>query len=250
MSSAKFKKEPLKEVVFGVEFNSPEFASVHFGLYWQAIKDRFPIFPVDRPPVGGLPLVEMPALRRVWFESASKEQLIQLQESRFYYNWRRRSHDSEYPHFDKVSSLFFKEWQNFQTWKTDEEAQIPDALKYELTYLNTIDKEFGWSCVDDYPKVFSFVDETWRDVAPTKKALRIGFECNLPKESGILAVSIDQAVDSESNSPIVFLNLTARSNDASIDIKQWFELAHDSIVETFITLISAESKENWDLQWL
>ena len=48
MSIAKFTKSPLIEVVCGVEFNAPEFSSVHFGMYWQAIQERFPSSPLDR----------------------------------------------------------------------------------------------------------------------------------------------------------------------------------------------------------
>jgi hypothetical protein len=37
-----------------VEFTAPEFSAVHFGLYWQTIRERFPVPPQDLPPIGDI----------------------------------------------------------------------------------------------------------------------------------------------------------------------------------------------------
>ena len=250
MSLAKFKKEPLTEVVFGVEFDSPDFSSVHFGLYWQTISNRFPVFPLDRPPVGEMPLLTLPPLRRVWFESENREQLIQLQEDRFYYNWRRKSPDEKYPHYEEIAPIFFKEWESFRKWRIENNTQSPRATRYELTYLNTIDEEFGWSCVDDYSKVFSIVSGSWEDLPLKQEAIKMGFEFTLPEEIGHLTVSIDQSTRPDTNLPIVLLRLTAASNDTSVEIEQWFKAAHESIVQIFISMVSKNRKEEWGFQWL
>ncbi len=52
MSKASFQTSPLTEVICGITFDAPDFASVHFGLYWQSIQARYPSLPKDTQPIG------------------------------------------------------------------------------------------------------------------------------------------------------------------------------------------------------
>jgi len=125
----KFDKAPLSEVVGGVEFNAPDFSSIHFGLYWQTIRDRFPTPPLDKPPIGGIEIMaSVPRLRRVWFESSDRKRFVQLQTDRFHYNWKGRSKEDEYPHFDVLYPCFKQEWDTFQQWWLELD-KVPLQLK-------------------------------------------------------------------------------------------------------------------------
>jgi uncharacterized protein (TIGR04255 family) len=125
----KFDKAPLSEVVCGVEFNAPDFSSIHFGLYWQTIRDRFPTPPLDKPPIGGIEIMaSVPRLRRVWFESSDRKRFVQLQTDRFHYNWKGRSKEDEYPHFDVLYPCFKQEWDTFQQWWLELD-KVPLQLK-------------------------------------------------------------------------------------------------------------------------
>jgi uncharacterized protein (TIGR04255 family) len=251
MSIAKFTKSPLTEVICGVEFNAPDFASVHFGLYWQTIRDRFPHPPLDRPPIGEIELLNiLPTLRRVWFESDDRRQLIQLQANRFHYNWRQQDESDQYPHFHEIYPNFSQEWQKFEDWWLQTEKMPLQPIRYELTYLNQIDQRFGWNHSNDYPKIFNFLGQGWSELPLSSHAFNTNFEFDLPENRGVLSVSLNQGIRPKDSVSVVVLNLTASTTDTSIEIEKWFELAHQSTVNTFLSLISQEVKQEWGLKWL
>lgn len=248
---AKFAKSPLTEVVCGVEFNAPEFSAVHFGLYWQAIRDRFSSPPLDRPPVGAIELLAtMPKLRRVWFESAERRQLIQLQADRFLYNWRRTNDTDEYPHFEEIYPNFEKEWQHFQEWWLNIEQLPIQPVRYELTYLNQIDQSFGWSDSGDNHKIFSFANKDWNQFLEKPTAYNSNLEFLMPNNVGTLSVSLNQAIRTEDGASIIFFELTTRSFDTSFEVGEWFKFAHEFMVKAFLDLVEEDAKKAWGLKWL
>jgi uncharacterized protein (TIGR04255 family) len=250
MSVAEFSKEPLTEVVFGVEFNALEFSSVHFGLYWQMIREKFPNQPLDRPPIGEIELLSiLPKLRRVWFESEDKKQLIQLQSNRFHYNWRRQSDTENYPHYEEIYPQFIEEWNRFQDWWLKTEGSPLQPIRYELTYLNQINDYFDWNDPSDYSKVFT-IGQSWNSLSLPLNLVNLNLGFNLANNQGSLALSCDQGINPKDNKSGVILNLTASHTDTSIDIEQWFETAHQSIVEMFLSLINSDIKEAWGFKWL
>lgn len=250
-SVAKFAKAPLSEVVCGVEFNAPDFSSIHFGLYWQAIRERFPSPPLDKPPIGALEIMASPpSLRRVWFESVDRKQLIQLQANRFLYNWKRLSEQDEYPHFDVLYPNFEKEWTAFQDWWIELDKLPLQPIHYELTYLNQIDAKFGWSSPNDTPNIFSFLDVGLPDRLPQLVQHDCSLLFSLPNEQGSLTMRLNQAKRIEDNSNMILLELTARSIDCHISLSRWFADVHVFLVNTFVELLSDSAKEDWGLTWL
>ena len=159
---------------------------MHFGLYWKAIEEQFPNKPLDRPPIGEVELFNiLPTLRRVWFESEDKTQLIQLQSNRFHYNWRRQSQDEKYPHYADVYPRFIEEWTRFQDWWSATEDTPLQPIRYELTYLNQIDKGFGWSGEDDYYKIFSIIDKSWNKIPVKSNTFNCSIGFTLPENQGL-----------------------------------------------------------------
>lgn len=249
MTIAKFTKSPLTEVVCGVEFNAPEFSSVHFGLYWQAIREKFPVLPLDRSPIGEVELLPiMPKLRRVWFESVDKKQLIQLQANRFHYNWRRQDENEEYPHFELIFPQFEQEWQTFQNWWIEQEGLPLQPMNYELTYLNQVDSKFGWHDSSDTHKIFTFVGKEWNGFLQNPSSYRSEIHFPLPDSSGSLSVSLKQ-IKIEENLSAVFFELTCKGEVKS-ETKAWFKMAHDFTVKAFLELTTEEIQEEWGVQWL
>ena len=252
MLIAQFNKSPLTEVVCGVEFYAPGFSSVHFGLYWQAIKERFPTKPVDRPPINEfnslLSFSSQPNLCRVWFKSEKKEELIQVQSNRFYYNWRRQEKTDEYSFDDEIYVNFAREWEVFKKWCL-ERAEIPlKIVRYELTCVNTIDKDFGWHNSNDHKKVFSFVS---KDLLLEPDIFNTEMEFKLKNDLGILSVNLNQRENLDNNDSLfVFLELTTKSANTDEDIKTWFEQVHKLTVSTFLALLTEEIKQEWGLVWL
>lgn len=253
MSVAKFTKSPLAEVVCGVEFIAPRFSSVHFGLYWQTIKERFSQTPLDQPPtstseISFLPTL-LPPLRRVWFESQDKSSLIQLQANCFYYNWRQLETQDQHSCPQKIYEKFFEEWQNFQDWWSKTEKNELQIMRYELTYVYKIDSNFGWNNSNDYQKIFNFISGDLEDLFLNPSVFSLHLESKLKDELGILTINVNQSRNQqENNQPFIFLDLTANSIETKIDLKEWFDLANKYTVEKFLSLISKEIQEDWRLR--
>ncbi|BAU13030.1 hypothetical protein LEP3755_35660 [Leptolyngbya sp. NIES-3755] len=267
MAKAVFEKAPLTEVVCGVEFNAPNFSSVHFGMYWQKVLERFPMPPLDRSPIGEMPILSlMPQLRRVWFQSQDQKKLVQLQADRFLYNWRKLAENDRYPHFQEVYQEFEREWAVFQEWwdEIGKVQQIPlnvpgvefsfralQPLRYELTYINQIDASFGWTNSSDHRKIFNFLGRDWEGCRVGKPGLHnTNLEFVLPDGLGTLGVAISQAMKLEDETALLFCELTARSPDARVNLQEWFKAANKNIVQTFIDLLQEDIKREWDLKWL
>src|SRR4051812_35023213 len=99
----KFDAPPVAEVVCGVLFNIlPGFKTYHVGLFWEKVRKDFPRVE-EAPPLNSviektagdnrpsldLELSGVPPLRRTWFVDTEGTHLIQLQQDRFLFNWKR-----------------------------------------------------------------------------------------------------------------------------------------------------------------
>ncbi len=263
MSKASFQTSPLTEVICGITFDAPDFASVHFGLYWQSIQARYPSLPKDTQPIGEMPLLAIPPkLRRVWFESIDQAKVVQLQSDKFLYNWRKVSQTVEYPHFQDVYQGFSVEWQHFedwwrQLWQAQQLAPTFPGLdpikttQYELTYLNQIGHEQGWDSSADTQRIFKFLAGNWSGFPLSQpQAHQFNLEFALPEGMGTLSISISQGIELESNLPVLICELTARSANTQLPIDHWFEAAHESMVQSFLHILNEDVKTAWGFTWL
>lgn len=115
----KYQRPPIIELVLGVQFDVlPGFTSGHAGWFWKEIvgsewksSDAMPI--ADLTETFGSPIPNKMTMQfqqavapRLMIENASGDRLIQVQSSRFHYNWRKR--DGEYPHYESVFAEFAK----------------------------------------------------------------------------------------------------------------------------------------------
>ncbi|NJL41837.1 MAG: TIGR04255 family protein [Leptolyngbyaceae cyanobacterium SM1_4_3] len=252
MAEIKFSNPPLTEVVCGVAFDAPEFSSVHFGLYWQKIRDRFPATPVDNPPFVGagglLSFSDLPPLRRVWFESSNKKELVQLQADHFYYNWRKQDDQDSYPHFKNIYPGFIREWEEFCHWWEEDIDLLLIPTQYELTYINQIDAEFGWKTPADNQKIFTFEGRNWNGFLSSPSNHVFALQFALPESFGTLSVSGNQAISPLNGEPVMVLELTARSLGIEPDLSAWFNLAHEHIVKGFVDLTQSSIHQDWGIQ--
>ncbi len=118
MSIAKYNNPPLNEVVMGVKFHPIEgFHSQHGGLFWSQIKSDFPFS--EQAPNLDIPFQsskEVYPAPRFWFISQDRNQLIQLQNNIFYFNWRKVEGVGVYPDYDSVKAQFNKYFPQFKEY--------------------------------------------------------------------------------------------------------------------------------------
>jgi len=251
MDDVKFSTPPLNEVVLGVVFNAPDFSSVHFGLYWEEIRERFPAKPVDNPVLGGEMLnFFIPPLRRVWFESGDKKELVQLQSDRFHFNWRRQDTADSYPRFVQIYPRFLDEWNRFRQWYVDNVGLLI-PVQYELTYINHINKDFGWETPADHQSVLTFAGKDWKGFLGTPESYIFALQFPLPNNSGSLNVSGNQGFKTSNQDSaqelLMLLEMTARSSGADPDLDDWFKEAHKYIVDSFLDLTQSSIHKKWGL---
>jgi len=246
MVAIKFTNPPIVEVLLGISLEDIGLSSVHFGLYWQTIQARFPL-QVDKPVIslGEDEDFQIPPLPRAVFMSSDSKKLIQLQNNFFCFNLKH-SNEYKYPHFEEIFTDFLNEWTHFQKWC--EEQQIELSLqpnRYELTYMNLLDKDVGWNNAVDNPEIFTFLNSSSGDFlgSPDSQSALLNF--SLPGEDGILIVEIDHRISEEEESDFLLFRLTINSFDISKDVTAWFQLAHNYMVKSFLDLTTKNARKTW-----
>ena len=173
-----------------------------------------------------------------------------MQANRFHYNWRRQDEEDQYPHFQEIYPRFAQEWQDFQEWWINTESTPLQPIRYELSYINQIDQSFGWNSVGDHQKIFRFFTERFDILSLNASRFDFNLECELEGNDGNLSVRLHQGIKPDDSLPVIILDLTASTTGTNIDCQTWFDIAHRATVETFLSLITDEIKEEWGLKWL
>jgi uncharacterized protein (TIGR04255 family) len=104
--------------------------------------------PAALPP--RLEIMERPRVR-TWFQSSDRTQLLQLQNNRVAYNWKKGAIDHQYPSYDEVEQRFRETLPVFEEFVAEEGLGKIEATQAELTYVNHIREPH--SAVD---RVFNF----------------------------------------------------------------------------------------------
>ncbi len=237
-----YNNPPVSEVVCGISFAKIEkFKSHHIGLFWQKIKDEFPLVEhalrlEDKPP--HLDLKEY--LPRVWFVRSEQNRLIQLQDDKFYFNWRRMQEDEAYPRYKTIIKDFKKNLSVFEKFLEEEGLGPVNPERCELSYINHILKGEGWESVSDLTNIFR--DLCWntedRFLPPP---VSVGGQAvfQLPNNKGRLELGLQQVMRRTDKRPMFVLHniATGLGEDKNMTaVWEWFEVAHEWIVFGFTDL--------------
>jgi uncharacterized protein (TIGR04255 family) len=236
-----YEKPPVIEVVCGIIFETIEmFRGHHPGLFWQMVRDQFPTCEHALRLGLGSPPKELDFANyfpRIWFVSEEQNRLIQLQDDRFFYNWRRIREDEAYPRYRAIIEPFKSNLEILQEFLSQEKLGSVKPKECELTYINHIPKGEGWKSLSDINAVFR--DFTWdlneRFLPPP---LSLGGQAvfPLPEDNGRLKMTLQHGERKLDRCPLLILQISARGlgGDKSMDtVWEWFELAHEWIVRGF-----------------
>jgi uncharacterized protein (TIGR04255 family) len=256
MTLPSYKNPPIVEVCCGMKFHASDKLRIpHIGSLWEKFRADYPIIQHAVPlasVMGDIPLDETTGvpLPRVWFINKEDDQLIQFQVDRFYFNWRRR--ENEYPRYKNIIKNFERVRDNLNDFFVEFELGELKPIEYELTYINHIPEGEGWDTIDDIPKIFS--DFAWNQTSgerflPNPKGITWQTVFPLPEEKGHLAVSLKQGRQVENKVPVLVFELKARGineSESKGTIREWFDLAHEWIVEGFTDLTTPEIQGIWE----
>lgn len=242
-----YSNPPLEEVVFSVVFDRIEnFPVSAFGKYWAEIADDFPKT-ADRPPLlpEGLAIDLNNPMIRTWFISEDDRRLMQLQQDRFIYNWRRI--DAEWREYPEYSSIFPEFKQKFSEFASFvERSPLETDLKVyelELTYVNMIPFASVSDQISDLGSVlidhrFDSNGDRFLD-SPNEFKWISNF--SMRDQLGRLTIDATSVRKAEEpNERALRLTLTCKGlpdEHESDPLAHWFDVAHEYIVKGFSDVV-------------
>jgi uncharacterized protein (TIGR04255 family) len=258
-----FTTPPVIETVMGVQFVTlPKWNAVHFGVFWQQIKDEYPNFEV-KPPVPAvvenldpspqniskpqLQLLEQPEMR-CWFISNDKNTLIQVQSDCFLFNWK--AGNGTYPHyFETIRPAFVSAWTKFSDFVRQERLGDLGLLQCQMSYVNHIDLGKGWNEFSELGKVFpSWAGTSSDHFLPEPEDVTVGVRYRLPNQKGRLLVQVQPAIRTSDGVKVLQLTLTVRGKPDSVafdSAMRWLDFGHEWIVRGFADLTSEQMHKLW-----
>lgn len=248
-----FSRPPVIEVVCGLQFEELEMQTVHFGDFWQRVRDLYPIAedhgPIattiidgDRVRVEQQQFFEIPPHRRVLLVDTAKNFLLQLGPSRFNANWRRPTDDAAYPRFEAAYARLVDGWERFNAYVLENDLGPISVNQYELTYINRLPEEG----VSDLVSFFRWPSLDPTIVEPVSVGSHFRFYGRLAGGRGLLAVVL-RHVERATKERMFMLEITARGRASSDgkDRDAWFSEAHEAIVQTFVAVTTAQAHDTW-----
>jgi len=256
----KFKASPVVEVVLGVQFSELPITSAHMGWYWRdrlvkqgwdQVNETKPLDPISER-FGGEPEWVAPGIRisdapsKLRLQFVSDTRMIQIQDSRFYYNWRRAGED--YPSFDRLLPEFEQRFEEFRAFT--KESGVTDSVVceyWDVTYVNHIpigmlwDRGQTWQRISHvlFPPVL--VDSHAFDTGKCEWAYLLG------GSKGRLRVSAQHArTQGDKPQEVINLQLLARGPVENNDYRSGLRVGHDHLVMFFASLLSPEANEIWE----
>jgi uncharacterized protein (TIGR04255 family) len=247
-----YDSPPVNETVLGIEFKPLNaWGLPHFGLFWTKIREKYPKFSVQ-PPLpeessgGGFRLSfgPMPQVR-CWFHDDKDHWLIQVQNSRFISNWRKRD-DSPYPSYTLFRDRFVEQYMLFQSFLAEEELGETAFFQAEVSYINLIDIEGDFRRLPEIFPVFSEFKEG--TCLPLPQGGGTNFVYPMPDEKGRLHVGIQSVLNHEAVKEVVQLSVTGKTLIASNDLDSALaslDNSHEWVVRGFTDFTTPAMHEAW-----
>ena len=243
----KYENPPINEIICGILFNEiQKLQTGHFGVLWHKFRPDFKVSedqnlidPIPQEDLSNRGLFPLP---RVLFIHRNDNEVIQAQRNLFFHNWRKKRYDDIYPGYNTVIANFEKYLSCFQEFLAEENLGDLVPKRYEITYVDLILENAGWETLNNLQHIFpSFVtlkdrNKLLADIREINWSMTVG----LPNDSGQLHLSIrnDQRVGDGRH--LLRIEFTAFSDQPYEPMRNWFNYAHEVIIELFTNLMSDE----------
>jgi uncharacterized protein (TIGR04255 family) len=264
-----FDRPPLVETALGVQFDP--LVNLHtprIGLLWQRFRDQLPVVE-QQPPLAPvierlgarqtmqgaeLQIFQRPPFPRCWFLDKAGTELLQVQQDRLVWNWRKSAENTPYPRYeDGVRPRFVEYLDSFLDFLTKESVGEFRPNQCEVTYVNHIVSGEGWVTHSELDKVFVGWSSSYRKNAPLELE-NIQFTCRhiiydeAHKFLGRLHVNLEPVFELSGDKPMFLLTYTARGKPLSPDrdgVLGFLDIGRQRIVETFDVATTPEMHRIW-----
>ena len=253
-----FARPPVEEVVLSVLFKPLDrFLAPHLGEIWQEFKKsgfmhttvQGPVPPTiesfsDQIPEPHVQISNVPDFHRILFIHESGNQILQVQQDRFTFNWRRIEEGQKYPGFSTIFASFEDFYTRFRENLKNQEIGEITPLQYELSYTNQLIHGDGWDTLGDMGKIYQFFvdsqqsDSFWSGAESV--ILRASF--SVPDLHGRLHFAISNRVKLPEQRQTLQTDFTVRGfpENTKSEMITWFKSAREHILEKFAGMFTED----------
>ncbi|MBN1554663.1 MAG: TIGR04255 family protein [Phycisphaerae bacterium] len=262
-----FRNPPVIETVLGIQFNPIRgLTNAHLGAYWKSLGPEWP--EVEDSPILGEQFEEFGERKffpgainlkfsqephcRLRIQNKDHSRMIQVQNSRFHYNWLGLSGE-KYPRYREVRPEFDKKLLEFQEFLTDSGFDALEPNQWEITYVNHIKRGTVWETPEDWSRIFTRfpVPFTTTDDQIQLANPSGNWRFEIVPQKGRLHVELQRGhLGSPDSEEAFVLKLTARGpldQELSIvdAIDSGLNLGHSAIVDAFCDFTTEEAHHYW-----
>jgi uncharacterized protein (TIGR04255 family) len=263
-NGAHFDNPPVIETVLGVQFAPVKgLTSAHLGWFWKThldskwekVADAVPLLDeferfdstLFRQMQVKLEPVRLPG--RLQISYANDGRMIQIQPTRFHYNWNRVG--GEYPRYRSVRHEFDQYFATFCRFVADAKLGEVVPNQWELTYIDSIPQGLLWQTPADWHNVLPGLFSS----PPTMETVRLEsfggeWHYEIPPRLGRLHVSVQFARVGDDPTPVLLIQTTARgpiAQGAAANLGDGLEIGHRAALETFVGITSDNAHRAWGI---
>jgi len=261
-----YDSPPVVETVLSAQFNRLQgYTNAHAGWFWKnyldedwvkisqemRLDDQFERFGEEQkwvPRPRGVQFVPAEGTERTQIQSNDGERMIQVQDSRFIYNWRKR--DKGYPSFEKNLPQFKDNFEKFKKFSRDAQLGEIELNQWEVTYVNHVPKGELWQELKDWSNIFPSFFIPARDTSELSLDNFNGSWRSVIKENcGRLYTQISRGKILSPDGPeLIIIEITARgpiTKENGISLEQGFDVGHEYIVKAFTEMTSEKAHSYW-----
>lgn len=259
-----YANPPIAELVIGAQFSPlTKLTSGHFGLFWKNLGEEW-VEPSDGPLLDDqferfdglrweqshrlqlhLEPVRLPG--RFMIGHQDKQRLIQVQSSRFHFNWRRR--DGFYPSYRNLISEFEAAFAKFKLFSQVSGLGAVAVNQWELTYINVFPQGEYWQTPSDWSTFLPGLFGTLRSADGLELETRVAeWSYEITPNRGRLYIAARRGGTADDQKPALLLQTTARGpvGKGGVEtLRSGLDLGHDAAVGTFQRVTSDEIKSRW-----
>lgn len=243
MPTAKYNEPPVNEVVMGVTFVPiVGFHTQHIGRFWEKIADKYP--KSEQAANYGEPLQldkgEIYPGPRFWFISDTRDKLVQIQRNLFLCNWRKVDGEGIYPEYDEMKKVFKENYDSFLKYLRKLGFNDPVHTDCQFNYINHFLEGKEWKIGSDITKIIPSFGYPMTDEAEGPKNYDLNYVYDLPdRNRGDFRMKFTTAKLVSSEQKVIIFENSARGLDSdSDDIYEWFDYAHEQLVNKFESVTS------------
>jgi hypothetical protein len=242
---------PAVETLMGFYFQklpNPPWNVLRLGQLWQEFGPTYPNAST-LPPIGltsSNPVTfsnsfDVPV--RANFLDEKTNELIQVQDSAFFRNWKASAH-REYAHFINLLPLFKNDWKRFVDFLETKQIPAPSVFLCEVTYVNHFLRNRDWKSFADLRSLFTpFAGGAHSEsTSVLRNQVALTFSATYYLEASNVSLEINAAPITSPEAGEVFQLIVTAKGPASPDpdSEKWtmIDSCHEAVIRGFTEMIT------------